>query len=313
MLFKSIHIPNPCHEDWNSMTQNEKGAFCQSCQKQVHDLNHYTNREIKTLLKSSSRLCVKTTQDKLNELNFTEWFNHLRLKHQLKYLFLFSYLIAHNSLNAQESVCYEPQFIALDSADQLELDEIIRSVEYKMVPEEKYQPQYIWAAGTMIHWLPKQEEFELEVTSVGGSIAIETASPIYGDWGWIGTIVLKEEPLHSMRYLKTKTELSQFIGFEELVISNHSRLKLKRTEILLSVVGTQLEMYSKSRSEVSCTVSIRKQNYQDSTQALLFNIPITLPSGHHHLTLPVHHLPKGTYIIELSTQNQTTYASFNYL
>lgn len=41
-----IEIPNLCHEDWNAMTENSCGRFCQSCQKTVHDFTQKTPAEI---------------------------------------------------------------------------------------------------------------------------------------------------------------------------------------------------------------------------------------------------------------------------
>ena len=34
---KNLTIPNPCHQDWDKMTPNTKGRFCQSCSKTVID------------------------------------------------------------------------------------------------------------------------------------------------------------------------------------------------------------------------------------------------------------------------------------
>lgn len=41
-----FHIPSPCSEDWNIMLPNEKGRFCNSCQKNVIDFTNKSNEEI---------------------------------------------------------------------------------------------------------------------------------------------------------------------------------------------------------------------------------------------------------------------------
>ena len=41
-----LHIPTPCHEDWNKMTQSEKGKFCNACSKQVVDFTLMSDQEV---------------------------------------------------------------------------------------------------------------------------------------------------------------------------------------------------------------------------------------------------------------------------
>jgi hypothetical protein len=41
-----LHIPTPCSENWNDMTSNEQGRFCQNCQKTVIDFSSKTDKEI---------------------------------------------------------------------------------------------------------------------------------------------------------------------------------------------------------------------------------------------------------------------------
>lgn len=45
-----VRIPEPCHEDWNSMQPDEKGKFCNSCGKAVFDFSTKTDQEIKHIL-----------------------------------------------------------------------------------------------------------------------------------------------------------------------------------------------------------------------------------------------------------------------
>jgi hypothetical protein len=41
-----LQVPVPCHEDWDKMTDAEKGRFCSSCQKTVIDFSKMSDREI---------------------------------------------------------------------------------------------------------------------------------------------------------------------------------------------------------------------------------------------------------------------------
>lgn len=45
-----IRIPEPCHEDWNSMQPDAKGKFCSSCNKSVFDFSNKTDTEIRNVL-----------------------------------------------------------------------------------------------------------------------------------------------------------------------------------------------------------------------------------------------------------------------
>ncbi len=48
-LFK-IHIPDPCNEDWDKMTPNEQGSFCQVRSKTVVDFSQKSENEIQSFL-----------------------------------------------------------------------------------------------------------------------------------------------------------------------------------------------------------------------------------------------------------------------
>ena len=39
-------IPNPCHEDWNKMSPNDKGRFCDACNKTVIDFSGMNQEEV---------------------------------------------------------------------------------------------------------------------------------------------------------------------------------------------------------------------------------------------------------------------------
>src|SRR5688572_33325629 len=63
-----LSIPKPCHENWDAMTPVEKGRFCGSCQKQVVDFSHMTDREIAMFFKkpTTGSVCGRFMEDQLN-------------------------------------------------------------------------------------------------------------------------------------------------------------------------------------------------------------------------------------------------------
>jgi len=48
-----ITIPKPCHEDWDKMNPNEKGRFCNLCNKTVVDFTKMNKDEIHTYFKQN--------------------------------------------------------------------------------------------------------------------------------------------------------------------------------------------------------------------------------------------------------------------
>jgi hypothetical protein len=56
-----LPIPEPCHEDWSTMTGPEKRRFCNACSKHVHDLSAMTAAEAKETLSDEPDICVRYT------------------------------------------------------------------------------------------------------------------------------------------------------------------------------------------------------------------------------------------------------------
>ncbi len=73
-----ISINEPCHEDWDKMTPNDKGAFCLACQKTVVDFSNKTIDEIKTFFvqkPAAESVCGRFRNKQLYELSFDEFIN----------------------------------------------------------------------------------------------------------------------------------------------------------------------------------------------------------------------------------------------
>jgi hypothetical protein len=71
-IYNRLHIPVPCHEDWNKMTPDQKGAFCKSCNKSVYDFTAKTEQEVESILiaaKSNEKeVCGRFNNDQLAKL-----------------------------------------------------------------------------------------------------------------------------------------------------------------------------------------------------------------------------------------------------
>jgi len=61
-----ITIPKPCHENWATMTPEEKGRFCQVCSKSVRDFTNATDMEIMEDLTENPNICASFRPDQLD-------------------------------------------------------------------------------------------------------------------------------------------------------------------------------------------------------------------------------------------------------
>ncbi|WP_204344792.1 energy transducer TonB [Psychroserpens algicola] len=67
----SITIPKPCHENWSTMTPNDKGRFCQSCSKTVVDFTQMDTNDIQEFIHKNKhqRICGHIKQKQLDTFN----------------------------------------------------------------------------------------------------------------------------------------------------------------------------------------------------------------------------------------------------
>ena len=74
-----ISINEPCHENWDKMTPNDKGAFCLSCQKNVVDFSNKTITQIKDFFRKKTDaeiVCGRFDESQLEALTFDDFFNN---------------------------------------------------------------------------------------------------------------------------------------------------------------------------------------------------------------------------------------------
>lgn len=66
-----IYIPEPCHENWATMTPNEQGRFCGSCQKTVVDFTNFTTQDIQNYFAKhfGQKVCGRFNHQQLSAIH----------------------------------------------------------------------------------------------------------------------------------------------------------------------------------------------------------------------------------------------------
>jgi len=66
------NIPNPCTEDWNKMTPEDKGRHCTVCEKTVIDFTNKIDETIVKLHEIEGEICGRYKKKQLNrELSYS--------------------------------------------------------------------------------------------------------------------------------------------------------------------------------------------------------------------------------------------------
>ncbi len=75
-----ISIKKPCHENWDDMTPNQQGAFCNKCVKTVIDFSTKSIEEIKDFFagKQQEKICGRFEEQQLTTLSFNAFFDRFK-------------------------------------------------------------------------------------------------------------------------------------------------------------------------------------------------------------------------------------------
>ena len=74
-----LSIPQPCSEDWDSMTSHQRFKHCQLCNKSVYPLNEYDAQEAIELIQQPSGACVKIEYNRDRQIKLRTGFSSLFL------------------------------------------------------------------------------------------------------------------------------------------------------------------------------------------------------------------------------------------
>lgn len=122
----NIQIAEPCNENWEEMTTTERGAFCNSCERDLFDFTKMTDIElVHFFTKNTDNVCGRYKENQLNRnITLDTSFNFSRF---YKY-FLSMFLVFGGFNKAKATVENEVHFIENLNSDN---DRISDSTLYK--------------------------------------------------------------------------------------------------------------------------------------------------------------------------------------
>ncbi len=94
--FYKVTIPEPCNEDWNMMTVNEKGRFCNSCEKTVVDFTKLSTMQIQHFLKENQnkKVCGHFKKTQLDTIHLLIPIEVIQKSYSFRKTFLLALLLA---------------------------------------------------------------------------------------------------------------------------------------------------------------------------------------------------------------------------
>jgi hypothetical protein len=64
ITLQQLQVVNPCDQEWDAMSGDDRARFCARCNEHVHDLSRMTRAEVERLLSASGeRCCVRYAAD----------------------------------------------------------------------------------------------------------------------------------------------------------------------------------------------------------------------------------------------------------
>ncbi len=119
-----IHLPQPCHENWHSMSLDEKGRHCQQCDKVVHDFTGFSDTELLAFFEREQGVCGRFKTSQLGRDL------HNQSSHNLKWaLATCSFLLlTHTDLEAQNAVVATDDSVAVANVfTQTQMIRVVRA------------------------------------------------------------------------------------------------------------------------------------------------------------------------------------------
>ncbi len=204
-----ITIPEPCHENWNNMHPDEKGRFCNSCQKSVYDFSNKTNDEILYVLneKKAEKVCGRFRVAQVNKpICYTINLQKLPKHISFTKAFTIAILIAFGTMLVS---CTDESGKKVDSIELANADKVDNIMGFsipQVIPEQSdsgiteivSQADYIVGA---MSWDPHPPVSPLIDSTImeTDSVIYKKSEEVYSVMGGIGSYYIVDETVDSIR------------------------------------------------------------------------------------------------------------------
>jgi|GEM_PF-6379281 len=252
-------ITNPCHENWDKMTPDEKGKFCAVCQKSVQDLRSKSDEEVIAILQQEKNICVRTTPTQLQRANHQAVIQNLRRAGFIALATLLASCenptveqIPSNNVTTTEEIENDIMGDVASSPLQsipspMDLIKILDSLDNKKI---HYKSAYLKPILPN-HSTPLSRDFSLYLLAWR-----------YGTYASsVGYTYFYNDPYKALQYYKATQEIAQLLDLktkEEEKIAIQKILKRKSNyENMLQLVNTPQSFYGQNHNNQEDKETIR--------------------------------------------------------
>ena len=109
-----LHIPEPCHENWDNMTPDQRGRFCMSCQKTVVDFANMSDQEVIQYFNNlKGNTCGRFQDEQLNRdlrspgQSRLKWYKYF-LQVMIPALLVTSKSYSQGEIKSKPTICISP-------------------------------------------------------------------------------------------------------------------------------------------------------------------------------------------------------------
>lgn len=283
-----VRIPEPCHEDWNKMTVDEKGRFCNVCSKSVVDFTSKTDTEIHSILieKSAEKVCGRFNKNQVERpidtqyypINTSSGFRKVFLAAVFLVFGAFLFSCKDDSVKVVGELDMQVLGAVPLKEQPIKLEEIKKD---SILPMQTISIESVMIAGGLHYeYVP-----EAAVDSIPEVTMIDSADYVVRDFAVLGGAVYYEEIITD--------EIKSIDSTNEKTLNSIER---KQFNVFPNPSNGAFTIEYELRSQTSVEIAV-----YDMTGSLVKQIikPMKQQSGIYQMPINLTELPSGIYICRI--------------